>query len=141
MRYAIIVCTAIAAAACSRHEGVSTPGGSAALVTNREWTLVTLRDQPIKVTGRSLTLHFDPAENRASGYSACNQFSASYTMTQDSLRFGPIISTKRACADQSRNKLEQEFLSTLAQVRAYQPTDSLLDLTAEGKTLALFKNR
>jgi heat shock protein HslJ len=142
MRYVILAGIAIAAAACSRHAAVvSTPGGSQALVTGREWTLIELRSKPIDVTGRSLTLRFDPGENRASGFSACNQFSAPYTMTADSLRFGPIVATKMACVDQSRNRLEQEFLATLALVRAYQPTDSLLDLTAEGKTLALFKNR
>ena len=142
MRYAVIACIVIAAAACSRNAGVvSTPGGSAALVIGHEWTLVTLRDQPIKVTGRSLTLRFDPGAMRASGFSACNQFSAPYTMTRDSLRFGAIVSTKMACADMDRNKLERDFLATLAEVRTYQPTDSLLELTAEAKTLALFKNR
>ena len=141
MRFAIIASLGIAAAACSRNaEVVSTPGGSAALMAGREWTLFSMREQPVNA-GRPITLRFDAVEQRAGGLSACNQYSAPYTVTHDSLRFGPIVSTKMACVDADKNKLEQTYFAMLAQVRTYQLTDTILDLTAEGKTIAFFRSR
>ena len=142
MRYALIACLGIAAAACSRNvEVVSTPGGSASVVTSREWTLVALGNSAVPAAGRPVTLRFDAGENRASGLAPCNQYSGPYTMTRDSLRFGAIISTKMACTDDSRNLLEQKYLGGLSAVTTYQQADSTLTLLSTAGEIARFRSR
>lgn len=77
------------------------PAATAATLTDREWVLVGLGelDGPLGAGGRPATIRFDPATGRAEGFAGCNRYSAAYTLTGDSLAFGPAISTKMACVD------------------------------------------
>lgn len=69
----------------------------------------------------------------------CNHFRASYTLADASLRFGPALATKMACAD--GDDLERSFLAALPLVRTYEATDSALILKGAGGPLAQFRAR
>ena len=142
MRYTMLACLAMLATGCSRNvEVVSSPGGSASVVTAHEWTLVALGNDPVPTVGRPVTLRFDAGENRASGQAPCNQYSGPYTMTRDSLKFGAIISTKMACTEESRNLLEQKYLGGLSAVTTYEVADSTLRLLSTAGEIARLRNR
>lgn len=84
-------------------------------------------------SAQPITLAFDAKENRASGFSGCNRYSGSYTLDHNQLRFGAMMSTKMACADDARNRTEQQFLEALAHVDSYayeQETLTLYDANA-----------
>jgi heat shock protein HslJ len=57
----------------------------------------------------------------------------------DSLRFGPAIATKMACAD--GDELERQFLGALPIVATYEATDSALILKGTSGPLARFQGR
>src|SRR6266511_773660 len=108
-------------------------------IADREWALVTLgeRSTPLGAGGRPATLRLDSATSRAAGFGGCNRFSASYRLSGDSLSFGPVVSTKMACAD--GDELERSFLAALPAVAAYQVTDSALTLSGPDGVLARFR--
>jgi heat shock protein HslJ len=60
-------------------------------------------------------------------------------LSGDSLSFGPIVSTKMACAD--GDELERSFLAALPSVATYQVTNSALMLSGPGCVLARFRAR
>lgn len=80
-------------------------------------------------SARPITLQFDAAEKRVSGFAGCNRFGGSYTRDHNQLSFGAMMSTKMACVDNARNQTEQQFLEALSHVDSY---------ALEGDTLTLF---
>ena len=114
---------------------------AAARITDREWSLVALGEQP-SPPGRGnqpATLRLEASTSRAVGFAGCNRFSASYILAGDSLRFGPAMATKMACVD--GDELERSFLGALPVVTTYEVTDSALILKGPGGRLARFHAR
>jgi heat shock protein HslJ len=133
----------LAVAACapeSQDREGSEPASTRPALTDRDWQLVGLGDQanPLGAGGRPLTLRLDSASKRASGFAGCNRYGAAYNLTTDSLRFGPMMSTKMACAD--GDEVEGRFLAALAAVRTYEVRDGELVLGAAGVSLARLRN-
>lgn len=77
---------------------------------------------------RPITLQFDHAEQRVSGFSGCNRFSGTYTVEQNQIHFGPLMSTKMACVDAQRNRTEQTFLDALSRTDSYLHAEDSLTL-------------
>ncbi|HTO81969.1 MAG TPA: META domain-containing protein [Methylomirabilota bacterium] len=75
-------------------------------------------------------------DGRASGRGGCNGYGGAYTLTGDALSFGPLLSTKMACAPALMDR-EQRYFQTLAQTAHYAVADdgALLLTTADGKTI------
>jgi heat shock protein HslJ len=110
-------------------------------ITDRDWVLVTLGTQaaPAGRGHQPATLRLEASTARAVGFAGCNRFSASYTLAGDSLRFGPALATKMACAD--GDELERGFLSALPVVATYEATDSALILKGPAGPVARFHAR
>lgn len=88
---------------------------------------------------RPITLQFDHAQQRVSGFSGCNRFSGTYTLDQNQIHFGPIMSTKMACAESHRQATEQTFLDALSRVDSYlHETNSLTLYDAHALQLLRF---
>jgi len=117
------------------------PVTGSAMILDREWVLTALGDHssPTGAGGRPATLRLESATKRASGFAGCNRYGATYVLTADSLRFGPSMSTKMACAE--GDELERAFLAALAAVSTYQVSDSTLSLMGSGGVVARFKAR
>lgn len=78
------------------------------------------------------------ADGAVAGYAGCNQYNATYTLTDNELTLGPIASTKMACEGE-RGEREAAFLAALQQVAGYQiERDSLRLLDASGNALIMF---
>lgn len=107
-------------------------GPEAPPITGREWRVVALGDQiaPVGAGGHLLTMNFDYASGRVSGFSGCNQYNAPYVLADDSLIFGPAVSTKMFCLE--TDSLERAFLGIIPAVAAWQLQDSLLILSGPG---------
>ncbi len=108
-------------------------------ITDREWALSGLgeRTDPMGNGNRPPTLRLESATTRASGFAGCNRFSGPYTLSGDSLSFGPLISTKMACAQ--GNDVEVAYLAALAEVRSFTATDSVLTLRGSGAPVATLR--
>lgn len=79
------------------------------------------------VSGTKPTLNF-AEDGRASGSTGCNSFSGTYTVRGDTLSFGRMISTKRACLDQRANQQEQLYLTALEQARWFRLASNRLTI-------------
>lgn len=82
----------------------------------------------------TVTLSFDE-DGKVSGSGGCNTFSGSYTIGQDSLSFGPLASTKKACADETLMKQEQDFFAALEAASSYALVGDELSIAAGEQTL------
>jgi heat shock protein HslJ len=112
-----------------------------AAITDRDWVLVALGTQsaPAGRDHQPATLRLEASTSRAVGFAGCNRFSASYTLAGDSLRFGPALATKMACAE--GDDLERGYLSALPVVATYEATDSTLILNGPAGPVARFHAR
>ncbi len=72
-------------------------------LANTEWTLA---------DNNAITIKFS-AEGRVSGSGGCNSYGGDYKAHGHDLTFSPLISTKRACADETATRQEQEYFKAL----------------------------
>jgi heat shock protein HslJ len=130
-------------AACNRATSGDPPDASVttAALARGEWVLTRLdeREPPRGGGNRPATLTFDSTATRAGGFAGCNRYSGAYTITGDSLVFGPIMSTKMFCQD--GDSLERSYLGMLERVRTFTASDSILSFFAGGQPLARFARR
>ena len=116
-----------------------------ATLANSQWKVVMVNNDKQAVgsvlTGSNLTLAFDAA-GRASGSSGCNRFSASYSETGNSLRFGQSAGTRMMCV-QPQGVMEQEaqMLAALGSVARWRIEEGRLVLRTEADAKALVLER
>lgn len=111
-------------------------------VTQVEWTLTRLGGVPVSLpAGRRVpTLRLTVSDSgtiHAGGFTGCNSFGGPATLGDDTLSFGPLVSTKMACP--GAMDLETRFLAALAETEAYRVEDGILQLLAAGDVVARFR--
>ena len=69
-------------------------------------------------SGAPITLNFSTqgGQRKANGFSGCNRFTGTYDLAGGKLSFGPLASTRMACAPGPGSALEQPFLQGLADI-------------------------
>jgi heat shock protein HslJ len=70
-------------------------------------------------------------QGQVSGKAACNNYNGSYTVTGQSIQFGPVSSTQMACPP-AVMKAEQMYLNNLNLVEGYAVSGTTLTLTDSG---------
>jgi len=112
-------------------QGTRAPAAPPALPAPSSWVLLELNGKPVPAnTAQPATLVFAADSNRVSGYSGCNTFSGSYTLSDGKrLRFGALAMTRRACPDMTT---ETEY------AKALESTDGF---AVSGDTLQLHRAR
>lgn len=113
---------------------------SDATLENTYWKLQELGGQPARVAENIAEPHLllHPADQRASGSTGCNRFTGSDSLSGDSLRLGPLASTRRACLDPEMNRQERAFLEQLGGTHRWQVTEDTLVLWSEAGPVARF---
>jgi heat shock protein HslJ len=83
-----------------------------------------------------MLVHFNP-DGRITGNGGCNQFFGSYTISGDTIRIGPLVSTRKGCP--GLLEAETAFFATLEAAKSFaQDGDSLVLFDAAGTKLAQF---
>ncbi|HSJ84669.1 MAG TPA: META domain-containing protein [Acidimicrobiia bacterium] len=80
-----------------------------------------------------ITLVFD--EDGAGGTSACNHYSARYSISGGELNFDQIIQTEMACIPDEVMESEAAFLAALSLVETFRSTEDSLTLSGDGVEL------
>lgn len=108
------------------------------------WTLLTLGDPANPVTAqaenlRPLTIAFSP--EGVGGFAGCNTYRGNFQYDSGTLTFGPLASTRMACADEAANVFETNFLAALGTVSNYTLSDDgqTLTINYEGGALVFQK--
>lgn len=95
----------------------------------RTWEVTSYNNNRQAVVGvigdGDITLSFGDGE--VSGSAGCNRFHASYATEGNSIRFGPVSTTRRMC-DEPLMTQEQEFLAALASAVTWRIDGNVLDL-------------
>ena len=68
------------------------------------------------------------SDSRVSGDTGCNMFNGPYTVAGSTLTFGPLVTTRRACASDAANAQEQAFLAALEATTSYELVGDRLTL-------------
>ena len=103
------------------------------VLTGTDWRLVSLGPSGAEtdiVAGTTVTLKFGD-DGRATGSTGCNSYSGTYQVRGDSLSFGRLISTRRACLDQNANQQEQRFLSALEMANRFRLNANRLTILSD----------
>ncbi|MGQ0646875.1 MAG: META domain-containing protein [Gemmatimonadaceae bacterium] len=110
-------------------------------ITDRDWELIALGDRanPLGAGQKPVTMRLSGDSVRASGFSGCNRYAGPYSLSGDTLTFGPLMSTKMFCAD--GDEVERGYLAALGTVSTYQISDSILTLSSASAPLARFRAR
>jgi heat shock protein HslJ len=86
------------------------------LLNGTSWQLGKIGDQPVQ-EGTQPTLQFTQP-GQVSGSGSCNRFSGTVTFSGDAISFGPLASTKMACAD-SINSQETQYFYALSTAQRF----------------------
>jgi putative lipoprotein len=123
----VLACVVALASGCATDEPGSDEVAPVAAVTaadtkpdvslrNTYWKLVELNGGAVQ-PGEGKELHMIiKGDDRVNGYSGCNQFMGSVTVSGDGLAFGPVAGTRRMC----ENVMEQENAFLLALENAHR---------------------
>ena len=95
-----------------------------------EWTLADLAGTAV-IANSKASIAF-PEAGRVAGNGSCNRFTGSVTITPDTLKFGPIASTRMACIDGGVSAQEDAYLKALNAANRYQLRDSDLLIYVAG---------
>jgi heat shock protein HslJ len=111
--------------------GASAPPApsSPASLTGRTWVLEDLSGAGV-IDDAQATLEV-AQDGRVNGRATCNRFSGSATIAGDSISFGPLASTRMACAEALMNQ-ERNYLAALGQAKQWEVQGSTLFLHLGG---------
>jgi putative lipoprotein len=120
--------------------GRSAPSKPDVALTDAHWKLVELGGKPAEPGAgeKELSLVLASEGRRASGFSGCNDFAGEFDTDGNTLTFGPLASTRKACMDGMEQ--EQTMLQALSNVASYAiEGDSLALMTPDGSIVMRFK--
>lgn len=112
-RIAALVLLALASACAQPAPAADEPRLQSLELTGTSWTLQLVNAER---DARAPTIVFGE-QNRASGFSGCNNWFAQVSRANNGLRFSSVGMTRRACAGEAM-QIERAFAETLAQTRA-----------------------
>jgi len=82
-------------------------------LVNNEWQLTSLNDQVIPLTKNGPELTFSN-DGKVVGFSGCNRFKASFSLSKNTITISPLMMTRRFCATTA--ELEVAFTNMLETV-------------------------
>jgi heat shock protein HslJ len=99
-----------------------------------QWELSTMNQDDL-VEDSTITLNFDE-EGNAYGSAGCNSYSGSFTVADDNLTFGMLVSTLMACEESLMNQ-ETEYLQILGNIERFRfnPNFTLILSNSNGDEL------
>lgn len=86
-------------------------------------------------------LRFAVDSARVAGSTGCNSLAGPFTRDDTALRFGALVTTRRACVDEGRNAQERDLLAALASTERHTVHADTLTLLGADAPLARFVAR
>ena len=123
-------------------DGSSGVGSRGPALEGTRWMLTTLGDTPAEITTDetgSAHILLTPDEDDVSGSTGVNFLGGKYTLKGDALRFGPLITTRRA-GPPALMQQEIDFTRALDRTRRWRIGEAGLELLdADGRPVARFR--
>ena len=99
---------------------------------NGTYHIKSINDHDMSET--ELTLIFDKNDQKISGFSGCNRFTGNYTLDKNSIKVGPLASTKKMCPE-ANNSFETEMLDALSKANNIRFHNDTLELLKDKEVL------
>jgi putative lipoprotein len=110
-------------------------------LSNTYWKLLEIDKVPVKMHDRQSKQSFFQLTNNdlsVKGFAGCNNFSGSYTVNGNSIKFSPLAATRKACSYDMAT--ESKFLQALDDSRFYSIHEHGLKLlNTDKKVIAVFE--
>lgn len=106
-----VLMASLTLAACAATTPSPPPGPPTPPLAGSSWIASTMDDQPL-APGEPPTIAFG-TDQRVSGDTGCNRYMGPFIQEGSSLRFGELVSTRRACLAEDRAKQEVRLLGVL----------------------------
>ncbi|MFY0713413.1 META domain-containing protein [Seonamhaeicola sp. NFXS20] len=104
---------------------------------NNNFSITTLNGT--NVSAFNLTISFNDSTKQVSGFSGCNRFFGSYTIKNNTIKLGPLASTRKMCMPKL-NSVESKLLDALTKANHFTiKNDTLILLEEENKLLTAVK--
>ena len=87
-----------------------------------------------------LTMAFADSTKKVSGFSGCNRFFGSYTIENNTIKFGPLASTQKMCPPKFMN-IESDLSEALSKSNTFLKAHDTLKLYEQDTVLIEAKNR
>lgn len=144
MTYRLVIVLGLAALTTIGCQSGSTSQPKPMAIEGITWQLAEVSGkpaEPVPADAQVAYFRLDPAEKRVTGYSGINSMSGSYELSGRSLKFGPMIMTKRA-GPEPLMKQEAAFTEALTRTRSWRAAAGGIELLdATGASLARFTGK
>jgi len=131
---ACLILIALSLCACpSTHNNKAAnpaPSSSPASLLGTEWVLRDVTGTPALAAPQA-TLQF-PEAGRVAGNGSCNRFTGNVEISGNTLKFGPLASTRMACVDNGVSDQEDRYLKALGAATRYALENGDLLIYCEG---------
>lgn len=97
-------------------------------IFGKRWTLSEMEQREVGANGPYL--EFDRDQKRVSGSGGCNRFSGTFEIEGSSIKISRIVSTRMACIDAERQRVETTFLRLLETITRFELQGNTLHLYA-----------
>ena len=129
LAFVLVLLTACAAPVV----GSPSPTASPITLDGTSWTVTQIKGAPT-LADKKPTVSF--TESTIHGNASCNQYSAAYTQSGNTLTIAAVSITAMACAEAKVNTQETHFLAALGQVTQVRPTSGGAELlSASGQPM------
>ena len=120
--------------------GDNSGGNDAARLDDRKWVLEQIKGRQTFVPLPYAFINFDAQRRSAGGDSSCNVFGGEYTVTGDRINIRNIVSTMRACVeDSSKMSTERDMLDGLRTANRFEISGNRLNLYHGRELLLTFR--
>ena len=109
------------------------------VLAGTEWRLVSLGPSGAEtdiVAGTTVTANFGE-DGRVGGSTGCNSYGGTYEVRGETISFGRLVSTRRACLDQNANEQERRFLAALEAANRFRLSANRLTIFSDRGRTAL----
>lgn len=105
----------------------------------KRWTLTGMDDR--QFSAAEPYIEFEPAQKRSTGSGGCNRFGGGFEVDGQMLRISRVVSTRRACLDAERQRIETRFLQLLETVTRFEVDENSLRLYAGDRLVLTFASK
>jgi heat shock protein HslJ len=103
----------------------------------KRWKLIQMNG--VMQEGSPVWLEFDTTARRIAGNGGCNKLAGAYSVTDSTITFKQVISTRMACLDQAANERETQFLKLLSDhTYMFDVADQTIQFYENDKIILMF---
>jgi heat shock protein HslJ len=128
----------LAVAACGGPPPAGSSGDLGSYLENATWHLRSIDDLRID-RENAPWLRATSSDGRVQGSTGCNSFNGPYRAGGTTVTFGPLATTRRACADPALGDVERRMLDILQSADGYRVGSGQLQIMIDGRIRMLFE--